>query len=76
MPISIDDITSQAMRLSPEVRTLLAKQMPESLDMSSIRKIYAAWMQVIRNRIRELETGQGQPIPGKTFLHDLRSLAQ
>jgi putative addiction module component (TIGR02574 family) len=70
---SFDEILSAALDLPPNVRATLAGHLLESLDDSEQVEIDAVWSQEVERRIREIDEGRVELIPGEEVLAELRS---
>lgn len=70
---SFDDILRTALELPPESRAMLAAHLLESLDGPEQLDIDAAWSEEIERRIRDIDEGRVQLIPGEEVLAELRS---
>ena len=71
-----DQLLREAMRLPPEERAKLARELISSLDDSvpdSDRDV--AWATEIRRRINEYDSGNVTAVPGDTLLADLKTIA-
>ena len=70
---SFDEILSAALDLPPNVRATLAGHLLESLDDSEQVEIDAVWSQEVERRIRDIDEGRVELIPGEEVLAELRS---
>jgi putative addiction module component (TIGR02574 family) len=70
---SLDEILRAALDLPPESRARLASVLLESLDDSEQTEMDAAWSEEIERRIRDIDKGRVELIPGEEVLAKLRS---
>ena len=70
---SFDEILSAALDLEPKLRAMLAAHLLESLDDSEQVEIDSAWSEEVERRIREIDEGRVELIPGEEVLAELRS---
>ena len=70
---SFDEVWRAAMELPPQSRAMLAAHLLESLDGSEQLDIDAAWSEEVEQRIREIDEGRVELIPGEEVLAELRS---
>ena len=71
MPPNLDDIQTEAMKLSIEERADLADRLWASLEPQS--DVDAAWAVEIERRVRQLESGEVETIPHETVIEELRN---
>jgi hypothetical protein len=71
MSISVDELATEAMKLSGESRALLAEMLVESLDQEMINKL---WLTEAKKRRDEVREGRVKPIPGAVVMEDVRKL--
>lgn len=57
MSMTADEIVSEALDLSPQVRAFVAEKLIESLDAFPEARISPAWREEIRKRCREVDEG-------------------
>jgi putative addiction module component (TIGR02574 family) len=69
--MSVDEIFREAHLLSVEDRLRLADSLLDSIDPPD-PEVERAWMEVIRRRDEDLETGRVQAIPGDEFMAELK----
>jgi putative addiction module component (TIGR02574 family) len=69
--MSVDEIFREAHRLPVAERLLLADSLIESVDPPD-PEIEQAWMEAIRRRIEDLNSGRVKAIPGEQFMVELR----
>ena len=70
---SFDEILRIALELPPKSRAMLAAHLLESLDGPEQIDIDAAWSEEVERRIRAIDEGRVQLIPGEEVLAELRS---
>lgn len=70
---SFDEILSAALALPPNARAMLVGHLLESLDGSEQTEIDAAWAEEIERRVRDIDDGRVELIPGEEVLAELRS---
>lgn len=71
MPIPIELIQAEAMKLSPEERADLADML--WLSVHSAEEVEAAWDEEIARRIRQIDAGEVECIPWDTAMAELRA---
>ena len=75
MEASYEEIVQAAMALPPRTRAMLADHLLESLtDSTEQKRIESLWSDESERRIRELEEGNVEPIPGEDVEKEIRSL--
>jgi hypothetical protein len=57
MSTSVDKIVSEALRLPAQARAFVAERLIESLDAEPGGEISPAWLEVIRQRCRDVDEG-------------------
>jgi putative addiction module component (TIGR02574 family) len=67
------EIMGAAMALSPDEREMLAEHLIESLDPEDQDTIYRLWVEEAERRLKEIEDGAVEPIPGEEVMRRLRS---
>lgn len=70
---SFDEVLRAALDLPPKARAMLAGHLMESLDGPEHVDIDAAWSEEIERRIRDIDEGKVELIPGAEVLAELRS---
>lgn len=70
---SFEEILRAALELPPEARAMLAGNLLESLDDSAQTDLDAAWSEEIERRIRDIDEGRVELIPGEEVLSELRT---
>jgi putative addiction module component (TIGR02574 family) len=74
MPLTLDQITEEAIKLPPASRALLADKLVQSLDSEDSDEIQRLWsVEAIRRR-DEIRSGQVQPVPGEQVIEEVRRL--
>jgi hypothetical protein len=61
--VTIDELTEQAMRLTPEARAHLARELLSSLDSLSESEVEELWLEEAAHRDAELDAGSARSIP-------------
>ena len=72
MPLTLDQLSEEAMRLPSEARALLAERMIESLDSEPEDEAQHLWAAEAIRRRDEIRTGRVQPIPADEVLAEVR----
>jgi putative addiction module component (TIGR02574 family) len=67
-----EEVMSEAMSLPPESRALLADRLLNSLDFSKREEIDRMWAEEAERRIRQIKTGEVEPIPGEEVFKEIR----
>ena len=74
MPLTLEQLTSEAMKLPATSRILLADKLVESLDSEELDEIQRLWtVEAIRRR-DEIRSGKVQAISGQEVLEEVRRL--
>ncbi|HYK20254.1 MAG TPA: addiction module protein [Pyrinomonadaceae bacterium] len=68
-----EEIMGAAMALSPDEREMLAEHLMESLDPKDQETINRLWVEEAERRLKEIEDGVVEPIPGEEVMRRLRS---
>ena len=68
MPLTIDQLEREAMRLSATSRALLAEKLVESLDEAELDQIQKRWVAEALRRRDEVRSSRVKPIPGERVL--------
>ncbi|HJX90264.1 MAG TPA: addiction module protein [Pyrinomonadaceae bacterium] len=68
-----EEILRAALELSPGARAMMATHLLESLDAPNQKDIDASWAEEIERRIREIDEGKVELIPGDKVMAELRS---
>ncbi len=76
MAVSLQNIEELARQLAPEERAKLAEALLESLQMSPISDIEAAWAQEIEDRVSAFERGETQTYAAEEVFAEARHLAR
>ena len=75
MPLTIDQLEREALRLSATSRALLAEKLVESLDEAELDQIQKRWVAEALRRRDEVRSGRVKPIPGEQVLDEARRRA-
>lgn len=73
MAENFDEILSAALSLSPGARAMLADHLLESLDNENQKRIDAIWAEEVERRVRAIDEGRIELIPGDEVMARLRS---
>jgi putative addiction module component (TIGR02574 family) len=71
MPLTLDQITEEAIKLPPESRALLADKLVQSLESEDTGEIQQLWSAEAIRRRDEIRSGQVQPIPGDQVIEEV-----
>jgi putative addiction module component (TIGR02574 family) len=74
MPLTLEQLTDEAMKLPVTSRILLADKLVESLDSEELDEIQLLWSAEAIQRRDEIRSGQVQAIPGEEVLDEVRRL--
>lgn len=74
MPLTLEQLTAEAMLLPVESRVLLADRLVESLDSAEPDEIQRLWTTEAMRRRDEVRSGRVQSIPGEQVLDEVRRL--
>ena len=74
MPMTIDQLSQEAMHLPFAERALLADRLVESLDCTEIEGVQKIWAAEAIRRRDEVRSGSVLPIPGDQVLAEVRRL--
>jgi putative addiction module component (TIGR02574 family) len=74
MPLTLEQLTEEAMRLPVASRILLADKLVESLDFEELDEIQRLWTAEAIRRRDEVRSGQVQAVPGEEVLDEVRRL--
>ena len=72
MPKTFKRITNEALSLPRASRARLLDRLLESLRSKKRREIDEAWVDEVKRRMHELETGKVKSIPGEKVLREAR----
>ncbi len=75
MPLTIDQLEREAMRLSATSRALLAEKLVQSLDDAELDQIQKRWVAEALRRRDEVRSSRVKPIPGEQVLDEARRRA-
>jgi hypothetical protein len=71
--MSVEELKAEALRLSPEARAYLARELLASLDALSEAEIEKLWIDEAIHRDEELDSGQARAYPADEVLARARS---
>ena len=74
MPLTLDQITEEAIKLPPESRALLADKLVQSLELEEPNEIQQIWSAEAIRRRDEIRSGQVRSIPGEQVIEEVRRL--
>ena len=74
MPLTLDQITEEAMQLPAGSRAQLADKLVESLQSEEPDEIQRLWSAEAIRRRDEIRSGQVKPIPGEQVPEEVRRL--
>lgn len=74
MPLTLDQITEEAIKLPPASRASLADTLVQSLESEDPNEIQRLWSTEAIRRRDEVRSGQVQPIPGEQVIEEVRQL--
>jgi len=74
MPLTLDQITEEAIKLPPASRAALADKLIESLESEEPDDIQRLWTAEAIRRRDEIRSGQVQPVPGEQVIEEVRRL--
>ncbi|HEY3028036.1 MAG TPA: addiction module protein [Pyrinomonadaceae bacterium] len=74
MPLTLEQLTEEALRLPVASRILLADKLVESLDFEELDEIQRLWTAEAIRRRDEIRSGQVQAVPGEEVLDEVRRL--
>jgi putative addiction module component (TIGR02574 family) len=74
MPLTLDQVTEEALQLPASSRALLADKLVESLESEDLDEIQRLWSAEAIRRRDEIRSGQVQPVPGEQVLEEVRHL--
>ena len=72
MPMTVEEITAEALALPSEARAMLADRLVESLDPAEDGYLHRLWAAEAQRRLGELRSGKVQPIAGKEAIAKIR----
>ena len=73
---TFEEILSAALALPPGLRAALADHLFASLDGPNQKQVDEAWAKEIERRIREIDEGEVETIPGEQVMRELRARRQ
>jgi putative addiction module component (TIGR02574 family) len=71
MPSTYEEVVSAALTLPADARAMLMEELLTSLNSSE--EVEAAWRAEIERRVREIDEGKVQLIPGEQVMRELRT---
>jgi hypothetical protein len=71
--VSVEELKQEALRLSPEARAYLARELLASLDAMSEAEIEKLWMDEAIRRDEELDSGAARAYPADEVLARVRA---
>ena len=74
MPLTIEELTREAMQLPATSRVVLADKLMESLESEEVDEIQRIWAAEAIRRRDEIRSGQVKAIPGEQVLDEVRRL--
>jgi putative addiction module component (TIGR02574 family) len=74
MPLTLEQLAEEAMRLPLASRAMLADKIVESLDFCEADEIRRAWATESVRRRDEVRSGKIKPVPGEQVLAEVRRL--
>jgi len=74
MPLTVDQITAEAMQLSVSSRAELAEKLVESLEYPEDKDVQRAWATEAIRRRDDVRSGEVQTIPGEQVLAEVRQM--
>ena len=74
MPLTVEQITAEAMQLPVSSRAELAEKLVGSLDLSADDNIHRAWATEAMQRRNDVRSGKIQTIPGEQVLAEVRQM--
>ena len=74
MPLTLEQLTAEAMQLPVESRIVLADKLVESLDSPELDSIQRLWTAEAIRRRDEVRSGQVKSISGEQVLQEIRHL--
>jgi hypothetical protein len=76
MPLTLEQLTAEAMQLPLESTVLLADRLVESLDSAELDDIQRLWAAEAIRRRDEVRSGRVQAVPGEQVLDEVRRLVR
>ena len=73
MSENFDEVLSAALALSPGARAMLADHLLSSLDWEDQKRIDGIWAEEAERRVRAIDEGRTELIPGEEVMAKLRS---
>jgi len=72
--MTVADLETKILELSPEERARLAQRILESLEVLSEAEIEALWLQEAERRDRALDEDPSRAVPGEDVMREARAL--
>jgi putative addiction module component (TIGR02574 family) len=72
MPEAYEEVANAALALPPEARAMLVDDLVASLSSAS-DEVDSAWRAEIERRVKEIEDGRAQLIPGEQVMRELHA---
>ena len=69
---STEEVISEVMSLPPDARAIVADRLLMSLDSPRRKEIDILWAEEVERRVRQIETGEVNPIPGEDVFKEIR----
>ncbi|MEW6037544.1 MAG: addiction module protein [Pseudomonadota bacterium] len=76
MNATLEEITREALLLTPAQRAELADFLVESLDLTLPDEVQRLWIEEANRRLEEVRSGKVKAIPGEDVLAEARRLAK
>ncbi|MGH9874843.1 MAG: addiction module protein [Pyrinomonadaceae bacterium] len=74
MPLTLDELTKEALQLPADSKILLADKLIESVASEEPSEIQGLWTKEAIRRRDEIRSGQAQAVPGEQVLDEVRRL--
>jgi putative addiction module component (TIGR02574 family) len=74
MPLTLEELTEEAMQLPAAARVELAGKLVESLESAEIDQIQQLWATEAVRRRDEIRSGKVKAIPGEQVLEEVRRI--
>ena len=74
MPLTLEELTEEAMQLPAAARVELAGKLVESLESAEIDQIQQLWATEAVRRRDEIRSGKVKAIPGEQVLDEVRRI--
>jgi putative addiction module component (TIGR02574 family) len=73
MSAAAKEIVEAALKLDPEARAEVAQEIIESLENSNYGELSPAWEEELDRRVRDIEEGRVQLIPGEQVFAEIEA---